>query len=287
GAAAARRQARRGAPRLGRRGDLARRGRGHRHRDPPAALDGPDRPDEDASAPARGVLPGRGGWAALARGGRGRGARARGPRRRRRVRDPGVGRADREDVGGDRCGVRPPARHDARGRGRRLRLGPRRLRRPAADAERRLRHVGRVLRRPPGAPLPQAGPRPRRHRGDRRHRRRGGHREADRPPPRGAAGQAPRRPLERQLPVGARRPRPRHRPRVVRRPPRGRPRDAAPLRPHPPAPRRRRLPGRRPARRRLGGPARAAPALPAARARVHVRRGVRRTRRVGGREVRL
>ena len=113
-------------------------------------------------------------------------------------------------------------------------------------------------------------------RGRRRHR--GGDRPAARPAAGGAAVAAARRPLERQRALGPRRRRPGDRPGGVRRAPRGRPRDAGAVRAAAPAAGDRRLRRGRAARRRLGGAAAAAPAVPAARARLPVRRRVRRPR---------
>ena len=118
------------------------------------------------------------------------------------------------------------------------------------------RLVGGVLRRPPGAALPQAGPRPRRDHRRGRGRRRGRRRPAHRAGPRRAARPAARRPVERQLPLGPRPRHPRDRPGGLRRAPRGRPGDAAPLRAAAPAAGVGGLRRGAPARRRLGGPAR-------------------------------
>ena len=90
--------------------------------------------------------------------------------RRRRVPDPALGRAGqglRRRRRGFGQALAPPTRPARAAFGGEAR----RLHQPAAAAQHAVRHLGGVLRRPPGAALPQAGPRPRR--GDRGRGRRG------------------------------------------------------------------------------------------------------------------
>ena len=182
---------------------------------------------------AGGLLRRRGPRAALARRGRG-GRRTRGPGGRPGLPDPAVDRARQAHPRRGRR-VRPGAVPAARGRRGRVRRPARRLHRPAAAAQRHRPHLGRVLRHPSGAAVPQARPGPRR-----RHRpagggRRVGRRAPRRPGPAGAAGPAARRPLERQRAVGPRRRGADDRPGRARRPPRDRPGDARAVRAAAPA----------------------------------------------------
>ena len=85
----------------------------------------------------------------------------RGARRRPRVPDPALGRARQTTVDAAAAlrhgaGGHPPAGAPTYGNPD----GPRRLHRPAAAARQARRHLGGVLRHPPGAALPQAGARP-------------------------------------------------------------------------------------------------------------------------------
>ncbi len=132
------------------------------------------------------------------------------------------------------------------------------------------RRLGTLVRRTPPGPIPfgsRPRPRPRRHppartRHSPHHRPRG---------PTRTTLPHPRRPVVRQHPLVPG-PRPPHRPRRPRRPPRNRPRHARPLRRTPPRPHPRRLPGSRTAESGLAATSSTAPAPPAARTRRTVRR---------------
>ena len=147
-----------------------------------------------------------------------------------RLPDPRAGSSRAEDARRGRRRVRPAAgRHPRRRRATAYGARPRRLHRPAAAAQQDRRLVAGVLRRAPGAALPQAGPRPR----------------ADLATTTPAAVEARGRPADRPASPRSRPPgctatsgtatclwghdgaRPRHRPRRARRPPRDRPGDAA------------------------------------------------------------
>ena len=162
--AAAGRPSRRGAPRLRGGGHGPGRRRRHRDRHPAAAQRRHHRADEDppARAPTTSSRPRRAGCAGSPR--TGGVAVPEVLARRPRVPDPRAGSSRA------RTPSTPPPPSAARWRPRTRPAPPSYgldrdgLHRPAAAAQPAGRHLGGVLRRPPGAALPQAGPRPRRRR---------------------------------------------------------------------------------------------------------------------------